>query len=89
MTLAERVEQLVAKHGSLRAAARAIQVEPSYLSRLRSGERVRPLKLTLTRMGLRAVWTYEPLDAEERTDQFGRTPEMIRFQNDLDAGDDE
>jgi hypothetical protein len=22
-------------------------------------------------------------------DQFGRTPEMIRFQNDLDAGDDE
>lgn len=34
-----------------------------------------------------------PIEASSKpsakTDQFGRTPEMIRFQNDLDNGDEE
>lgn len=38
--------------------ARAIQVEPGYLSRLGNGERVRPGKDILRRMGLCAVLIY-------------------------------
>lgn len=61
MTLADRVEELVAQHGSLRAAGRAVQIDPGYLSRLRSGEKVRPEKAILRRMGLRRLVTYERL----------------------------
>lgn len=59
MTLAERIEELATQHGSLRAAARAIQVDVGYLSRLASGEKARPLKDTLRRLGLRRVVSYE------------------------------
>jgi len=61
MTLQERVKQLVRQHGSLRAAARATQIDPGYLSRLGSGEKVRPLAAMLKRMGLRRIVTYERL----------------------------
>lgn len=59
MSLQERVAELVAQHGSLRAAARVIQIDAGYLSRLGNGEKVRPGKVFLNRMGLRAVLTYE------------------------------
>lgn len=59
MTLAERVAELVTKHGSLRAATRAIQIEHGYLHRLASGEKVNPLKETLRKLGLRRIVTYE------------------------------
>jgi len=59
VTLQERVAQLIAKHGSLRAAARAIQVDHAYLSRLGSGEKVRPLAGVLKRMGIRRVVDYQ------------------------------
>lgn len=37
-----------------------------------------------------AVSKLDAIAAElQSKDQFGRTPEMTRFQNDLDAGDDE
>lgn len=62
MTLAERIDQLVEQHGSLRAVARMTGIEVSYLSRLRAGEKVNPLKDTLRRLGLRRVVTYEPTD---------------------------
>ena len=61
MTLHDRVIQLVEKHGSLRAAARAIQVEVSYLSRLGSGEKDSPSSEVLRRMGLRQITSYELL----------------------------
>lgn len=63
MTLSERVTELCIQHGGLRAAARAIQVEVGYLSRLGSGEKVNPLKDTLRKMGLRRVVTYERVSA--------------------------
>lgn len=59
ISLQERVRQLVKKHGGLRKAARAVQIEPGYLSRLESGERVAPGKLVLQRLGLRRVVAYE------------------------------
>lgn len=59
MTLKERIDQLVRQHGSLRAAARVTAIDPSYLSRLRSGEKAHPEKDTLRRLGLRRVVSYE------------------------------
>ena len=57
--LAERIEQLVRKHGSLRALARITQIDVGYLSRLRSGEKANPDKHKLRRLGLRRVVSYE------------------------------
>lgn len=59
MTLAERIEKLIEQHGSLRAAGRAIQIDPAYLSKLASGGKIAPSKTTLRRLGLNAVTTYE------------------------------
>jgi hypothetical protein len=42
MTLAERIAELIAQHGSLRAAARVLECDPGYLSRLQSGEKDNP-----------------------------------------------
>ncbi len=59
VTLSGRVGELVAQHGTLRAAARVIDIDAGYLSRLASGEKVSPGKDFLRRMGLRRVTTYE------------------------------
>ena len=59
ITLPERVHELILQHGSLRAAARVIGIDAGYLSRLASGEKVRPGKEFLRRMSLRAVTIYE------------------------------
>lgn len=61
MTLQERIDELVAKHGSLRAVARVTEIDASYLSRLRAGEKVNPEKAKLRRLGLRRVVSYELL----------------------------
>lgn len=61
MSLQERINQLVAQHGSLRAVARVTEIDAGYLSRLRSGEKVAPEKAKLRRLGLRRVVTYELL----------------------------
>lgn len=58
-TLANRIAELIAQHGTLRAAAAVINIDVGYLSRLASGEKVRPGKEFLRRMGLRVVTTYE------------------------------
>jgi transcriptional regulator with XRE-family HTH domain len=65
VTLAERIEQLVGQHGSLRAVARVTEIDVGYLSRLREGEKFNPEKATLRRLGLRRVVTYEPLKGEK------------------------
>jgi transcriptional regulator with XRE-family HTH domain len=65
VTLAERIEQLVEQHGSLREVARVTTIDVAYLSRLHSGEKVQPSKDILTRLGLRRVTTYEPLREEK------------------------
>ena len=54
-TVADAIETLMKRHGGLRAAARAIQMDPSYLSRLRAGKQRRPGPQTLKKLGLRVA----------------------------------
>lgn len=61
MTLAERVEQLAKRHGSLRAAARATQIDVAYIFRLHSGEKAAPSAATLRKLGLKKCVTYRLL----------------------------
>jgi len=63
MTLQERVQQLIERHGGLRKAARVVQIDPAYLSRLHSGEKVRPLAAVLKKLDLRRIVTYERINS--------------------------
>jgi hypothetical protein len=65
MTLQERIEQLVERHGSLRAVSRVTEIDAGYLSRLRSGEKANPEKDKLRRLGVRRVVTYELISRAE------------------------
>lgn len=59
--LSQAVQELVEQHGGLRKAARAIEVNYAYLSRLWNGEKSNPSVKTLRKMGLRRVITFERL----------------------------
>lgn len=59
ITLTERITELESQHGGLRAVARVLQIDPSYLLRLKTGEKNNPSKVYLQRMGLRAKTLYE------------------------------
>jgi len=59
MTLQDRIDELVAQHGSLRAVARVTEIDVGYLSRLRTGQKANPEKDKLRRLGLRRVVTFE------------------------------
>jgi hypothetical protein len=48
----ERVAELLAEHGSYRAAADATKVDHAYLSRLLKGEKAHPSDTTLRKLGL-------------------------------------
>lgn len=61
MTLQDRIDELVAQHGSLRAVARVTEIDVGYLSRLRTGYKANPEKDKLRRLGLRRVVTFERL----------------------------
>jgi len=61
MTLQDRIDELVAQHGSLRAVARVTEIDVGYLSRLRAYANVNPGRDKLRRLGLRRVVSYEPL----------------------------
>lgn len=61
MTLQDRIDELVAQHGSLRAVARVTEIDVGYLSRLRSYANVNPGRDKLRRLGLRRVVAYELL----------------------------
>jgi hypothetical protein len=58
-TLADRIAELIERHGSLTAVARVIEVDQGYLSRLKSGVKVQPSDDTLRKLGLRRIVTYE------------------------------
>jgi len=58
MTLSDRINKLVAKHGSLRNVAKITAVEPAYLSRLRSGKKFWPSAAVLKRLGLKRISIY-------------------------------
>lgn len=55
MTIQDRINELVAQHGSLRELARVTEIDVGYLSRLRAGEKVNPEKEKLRRLGLRRI----------------------------------
>lgn len=59
ISLTYRIRELIQEHGGLRPAARALQVDPGYLSRLLDGKRTEPSAALLKRMGLRRVVSYE------------------------------
>lgn len=66
VTLQERIAELVAEHGSLRAVGRALCVDVSYLSRLQAGSKTAPSKKLASQMGLRSIVTYERLNKERK-----------------------
>lgn len=57
-----RVKELIAHHGSIRAAAAVLMVDKAYLYRLSTGEKDDPGADLLRRMKLRRVVTYERTD---------------------------
>lgn len=61
MTLRERIDELVERHGSERAAARVVGMDCGYLHRLRHGEKTNPSDRTLRKLRLRMVLTYESI----------------------------
>jgi transcriptional regulator with XRE-family HTH domain len=77
MTLADRIAELVEQHGSLRAVARVLGVDPGYLSRLQSGEKVDPGLLLLRHMKLRRVVTYERIGDGVAASR----PHRVRYSN--------
>lgn len=52
MTLADRINELCAYHGSLRKACAALKISPSHLSRLRAGLQVNPGPELLSVLGV-------------------------------------
>lgn len=58
--LRERILEAIERHGSLRAAARVLQVDAAYLSRLRDGYKTDPGDALLRKLKLRRVVTYLP-----------------------------
>jgi hypothetical protein len=56
--LGARIRELEAKHGGLRAAARALDCDAAYLLRLRDGEKRNPSAAMLRKLGLKKVVTY-------------------------------
>lgn len=59
--LRTRVESVISQHGGVRPAARAIQVNYAYLSRLRTGEKSNPTPAVLRKLGLRKVVSYQEI----------------------------
>lgn len=57
-TIADRITELMQQHGGLRAAARAVKLQPSYLSRLRNGHQTNPSPEALRKLGLVRHVTY-------------------------------
>lgn len=66
MTLADRIAELIAQHGTLRATARVLDCDPGYLSRLQSCQKDNPEDWLLRRMNLRRVVTYERIEQKGR-----------------------
>ena len=55
--LTERIDELVIRHGGLRAAARVLGIDPAYLSKLRQGKKTNPSTQLLRRLKLQRVVT--------------------------------
>lgn len=55
--LTHTIDKLIEKHGGLRPTARALQIDPSYLLRLKRNERS-PSEKILKKLGLKKVIGY-------------------------------
>jgi hypothetical protein len=53
------VAMLIRQHRGLRKAARALELDPAYLHRLKTGEKTNPSKAVLRKLGVCAVVTYQ------------------------------
>lgn len=71
MTLRARIEELVERHGSLRAAARVLKVDHAYLSRLMTGVKCAPSDALLRKLGLRRVVTYSRINRSPQGESTG------------------
>jgi len=58
-----RIDTLAKYHGSLRAAARVLNLTPAYLCRLRSGVKTSPSDRVLSKLGLRRDIYIVPSDS--------------------------
>ena len=80
-----RVSELIAEHGTLRAAARSLNIDVGYLSRLEHGDKVHPSSETLAKIGLRdAGVKYQRLvflptqpAAQATPDQFADASKLV------------
>lgn len=61
--LQQRIRELAERHGSIRAAARVLEVDHAYLYRLSTGEKDDPGEALLRKLKLRRVVTYVRTDA--------------------------
>lgn len=59
--LRQVIESRIKKHGGIRPAARALKMDPAYLLRLMTGEKTNPGRVTLAKLGLFRVETYQRL----------------------------
>lgn len=66
ISVEDRIYQLVDKHGSLRAAARVLNMDHAYLHRLCIGTKVNPSAGTLRKLGLRKAVVYELCEEPSR-----------------------
>jgi hypothetical protein len=74
--LRQRLDELVERHGGVRAVGRVFGVTGAYISRLRSGEKIWPDDSLLKKMGLRRTVIYWRLDEPQLRDtqQHGAAP---------------
>lgn len=59
VALPDRIEELVSTFGTLRNVADVLEIDPGYLSRLRSGEKSEPSADLLVKLGLIRIVTYQ------------------------------
>lgn len=65
------IKSLIGKHGGLRAAARSVDISPSYLIRLGNGEKIDPSKETLDKLGLEKVVSYRKKNGVGKSSKKG------------------
>jgi hypothetical protein len=58
--LQQRIGDAIERHGSLRAAARVLQVDHAYLKRLLDGVKDNPSPDLMRKLGIRKLTTYVP-----------------------------
>lgn len=63
--ITQRIAEAEQKHGSLRAAAKALGIDPGYLFRLKNAEKMNPSDEVLTALGLERVTFYRNKQSDD------------------------